>query len=528
MCVQRRDVIEAGLSRSVSGERRSWALALSSPWACVLAGGALNLSYAPFSLWWLAWVLLFPLWAVSRHPDPWLRLRRGFLFGLAMFAPGLFWLAHTLVLHVGFGWPAALAANLFVACLCALFVAGFAWLAGYFRQGAWVWFAAISLLWLCLEALRFRFLTGLPWLSLGLSQIEGPLAGFVPLVGELGVSALLCAGSVALFCLLSLGHWRSRLLLPGLSILVLLVSGELLRDVSWTRVAGPPLSMALVQPATPQPEKREPQFDQKRLRELSLLSEPYLGRADLILWPETVVSMEREAVARALSGFDLAADIRGSTLLLGVFETRAGRLYNKTMTLGRQPGHLYAKHHLVPLGETVHPGFRFLENWVPGDTGRGVGEDYEPLILKGQGLGVSICWEGSFSRDIVPSVRAGAGGLINLANEAWFWGTTSPAQNLDAFRLRAMETGRPAVRLANFGPSGLIDARGRVKAALAADHPEVLMVEMAPRQGNTPFLILGGARLVGGAWVLLGLLSVWLLVRNRKAKMFGETPAQPV
>jgi len=197
------------------------------------------------------------------------------------------------------------------------------------------------------------------------------------------------------------------------------------------------------------------------------------------------------------------------------------------MTLGRQPGHLYAKHHLVPLGETVHPGFRFLENWVPGDTGRGVGEGHEPLILKGQGLGVSICWEGSFSRDIVPSVRAGAGGLINLANEAWFWGTASPAQNLDAFRLRAMETGRPAVRLANFGPSGLIDAKGRVKAALAADHPEVLMVEMQPRQGNTPFLILGGPRLVGSTWVLLGLLSIWLFMRNKNAKVSGKTSVQP-
>jgi len=51
-------VKEAGVLTGVAGERRSWVLALSSPWACLLAGAALNLSYAPFSLWWLAWLLL--------------------------------------------------------------------------------------------------------------------------------------------------------------------------------------------------------------------------------------------------------------------------------------------------------------------------------------------------------------------------------------------------------------------------------------------------------------------------------------
>lgn len=516
---------EAGFLTAVFGERRSWIFALSSPWACLLGGAALNLSYAPFSLWWLAWVLLLPLWLAALHPDPRTRLWRGFLFGLGLFGVGLSWLAHTLMGHLGAGWPVAILANALLVLLCAPFVAGFAWLAGYFRRRLWIWLLALPLLWWCLEALRFYFLTGLPWLSLGLSQIEGPLAGFVPMVGEKGVSAVLCFSSASLLCAiaaLARGERGVPVWVPASLLLVTLVAGGLLKTVSWTAGSGPPLSLALVQPATPQPEKREPRFDQKRLSELSGLSEPYLGRADLIVWPETVVSMEREAVSRALAGFDLAARIRGTRLLLGVFETDRGRLYNKAMTLGAGADYLYAKRHLVPLGETVHTGFRFLEGWVPGDTHRGVGDQFQLLTLKGQNLGLSICWESSFTRDIAPGVRAGAGVLLNLANEAWFSGTALPAQNLDAFRLRAMETGRPAVRLANLGPSGFIDAQGRVTAELAAERPGVLLAQVSPRRGTTPFSWLGEGRLLGGALALLGLLSVRGFLSTRKGKDIGE------
>jgi len=517
-------VKEAGVLTGVAGERRSWVLALSSPWACLLAGAALNLSYAPFSLWWLAWLLLLPLWLVALHPDPGRRLWRGFLFGLGLFGLGLLWLTHTLMVHLGASWPVAMLANGLLVLLCAPFVAGFAWLAGYFRRQLWLWLSALPLLWWCLEALRFYFLTGLPWLSLGLSQIEGPLAGFVPLVGEKGVSAVLCFTSALLLCGVSAfgrGERGARVWMPPALLLFTLSAGSLLKTVSWTSISGPALSLALVQPATPQPEKRQPRFDEQRLRELSLLSEPYLGRADLIVWPETVVSMEREALVGALAGLDWAARIRGTQLLLGVFETRRGKLYNKVMTLGQGLDYFYAKRHLVPLGESVHTGFRFLEDWVPGDTRRGVGEEAQLLALRGQSLGLSICWEGSFTRDIAPSVRAGAGVLLNLANEAWFWGTALPAQNLDAFRLRAMEAGRPGVRLANLGPSGFIDARGRVTATLAAERPGVLLAQVAPRRGNTPFGLLGEANLLGAALVLLGLLCALTLIQT-KGTSIGE------
>ena len=519
--VQRCHVSESGRLAGVSGGRGIRALALSSPWACLLAGGALNLSYAPFSLWWLAWVLLLPLWLASLQPDPRVRLWRGFLFGLGLFGVGLFWLAQTLVAHLGAGWPLAMLATGLLVLLCAPFVAGFAWLAGYFRQRLWIWLLALPLLWWCLEALRFYFLTGLPWLSLGLSQIEGPLAGFVPLVGEKGASALLCFNSVLLLCAViafGRGERGSRFWMPVSLLLFTLIAGGLLKTVSWTTTSGPALSIALVQPATPQPEKRQPRFDQRRLKELSMLSEPYLGRTDLIVWPETVVSMEREALTSALAGFDLAAQIRGTGLLLGVFDTQKNRLYNKVMTLGRAPDYLYAKRHLVPLGESVHAGFRFLEDWVPGDTRRGVGRDAQLLTLKGQKLGLSICWEGSFSRDIVPSVRAGAGVLLNLANEAWFWGSVLPAQNLDAFRLRAMETGRPAVRLANLGPGGFIDARGRVTAELVANRPGVLRADVVPRQGRTPFVLVGENRLLAGALALLSILGCAARFQGRAPK----------
>src|SRR6516165_7594001 len=79
------------------------------------------------------------------------------------------------------------------------------------KSGAARWLIAMPAAWLLVEWWRGWFLSGFSWLSLGYSQTDSWLAGFAPLAGVYGISAmvLLCAGAVtALIC----GSSRVRLI----------------------------------------------------------------------------------------------------------------------------------------------------------------------------------------------------------------------------------------------------------------------------------------------------------------------------
>ena len=70
-----------------------------------------------------------------------------------------------------------------------------------------------------MEWLRGWFLSGFPWLQLGYSQIDTPLAGYAPLLGSLGVSWML-AISAGLLVLLLTESWRARWVFGSVLIVI--------------------------------------------------------------------------------------------------------------------------------------------------------------------------------------------------------------------------------------------------------------------------------------------------------------------
>ena len=68
----------------------------------------------------------------------------------------------------------------------------------------------IPALWTVAEWVRSWLFTGFPWLALGYSQLDGPLAGFAPVVGVFGVSFLAAAVAGALLALFVVRRrWRA-------------------------------------------------------------------------------------------------------------------------------------------------------------------------------------------------------------------------------------------------------------------------------------------------------------------------------
>jgi len=288
--------------------------------------------------------------------------------------------------------------------------------------------------------------------------------------------------------------------------------------VQWTEHTGEPLDIALVQTAVSQAEKRDLSTQTERLIHLGNLSKPYLGKAKLIIWPETVVTMNKGDINKTLATLGDQAMFARSTILVGAYQsTLNSARYNTAFTLGYEGGQQYQKRHLVPFGEYVPDYLWFLDEYVPGDQHRSLGRF--PMLIANSGtlFGISICWEGSFSRDNTPLVRAGAHALINIANEAWFAGSSLPKQNLDAMRLRAIETGRPVIRVANFGPGAIISHNGKITTPLAGNTANASMGSVQPRIGFTPFIRLGADFIL--LWAIGIVIIIGLIVRKAGTRL---------
>ena len=153
----------------------------------LLGGALLPLAFSPFHLFPVAILALLPLFYIWEKATPGEALKAGFAFGFGQFLVGVSWVY--VVIH-DFGHSHAIVAAL----LTLLFVSVLALIpaiTGYFArrllQGYELSRPVLLLLWLPAmwtlgEWLRGWVFTGFPWLSLGYSQIDSPLAGYAPLI----------------------------------------------------------------------------------------------------------------------------------------------------------------------------------------------------------------------------------------------------------------------------------------------------------------------------------------------------------
>ncbi len=111
----------------------------------------------------------------------------------------------------------------------------------------------------------------------------------------------------------------------------------------------------------------------------------------------------------------------------------------------------------------------------------------QPLLqVDGNKLGVSICFEDVFSREIMLALP-NASFLVNLSNDAWFGNSTAPHQHLQIAQMRALETERMMVRSTNTGVSAFIDHKGRIIEETRQFATESISAELYGRRGATPF-----------------------------------------
>ena len=205
-------------------------------------------------------------------------------------------------------------------------------------------------LWTLLELLRGWLATGFPWLSLGYSQVDGPLAAYAPIAGVSGIScllALLAAGWAQAWCVRG-----PATLAAAVTTSALIFGGARALDTfEPTAPHGEPRLAVLVQGAVPQALKWEPEA---RARALERYLELSAGAwdADVLVWPETAITAFPQEVPELLATLARRATDTATSLLIGMptGEPWAGRYYNSVVATGKTPGR-YDKRHLVPFGE---------------------------------------------------------------------------------------------------------------------------------------------------------------------------------
>ena len=477
-------------------------------WLSILFAGGLGvLAFAPFGYWPFFLLSLVWLYHQLQGRSPGQGFLLGWAFGLGLLGFGVSWIRISLN---EFGnlppWAASGLMVLFLLAM-ALYYGGLgattAWLS---RKrpliGALCFFPGLWVLW---EWVRGWWFTGFPWLNGGDTQIDGPLAGFAPVLGIYGLSLLLALSAGLLWTFFQVQQPKPRFLV-ALVLGGLWLGGPLLGRWDWTQADGPPLRVALLQGNSKPAIKWKPEAKASILRTYVELTRASYG-SQVIVWPETAIPDFLFRVRKPfLEPLRREALAQKADLVIGIpfLDQEQGRYYNGLLSL--RTWERYAKRHLVPFGE-----FTPFKAWL-GSLAKAFsvpmsdfssGEAERPLLRVGaQRVGVSICYEDAFPAELLPALPD-ARYLINVSNDAWFGDSLAPHQHLAIARMRALETGRWLVRATNTGISALLNHRGQVVARLPSFTRGSLQGEIQPRKGATPFVGWGNGMALGLACLLI-------------------------
>ena len=491
----------------------------------LFAGAAAVTAFAPFGVYPViigSLLLLFNQWS---RDTPRQSLRRGFLFGLGFFGVGITWVFNSIHVFGHVPVMGALAVTLGLVITLSLYPALLGYGLGRFLgKPSWpVLVIAFPAGWVFSEWLRSWLFTGFPWLNIANSQIDSPLAGYIPVLGVYGTGWLLALLPALLLAVLkNQQRWVSMALL-----ITVLVAGGLLDRVQWSTPRGEAIQVSLVQGNISQEDKWAPEnliSTFTRYSELTFTDQV----SDLTIWPETAIPAFHDQVNDSFIAYletELAKT--GASLLTGipVLDRQRWEYYNAVITLGGEQA-FYYKQHLVPYGEYLPMRWLIgnaLDALAVPNADFSSGTDSQPLLLAaGYPVAASICYEVVFGEQIIKALPEAAM-LVNVSNDAWFGDSLAPHQHLEMARMRAKETGRPMLRATNTGISAIIDHGGRITQQSPQFEVAVVTGPVVPMQGATPYVRLGNVPIVVLSVVCL--LLCWLKCRKRSSALPGESKA---
>ncbi len=431
----------------------------------LLSAALLIVTFPDFNVAWLAPVAVAPLLiACARESRPWRRFFLGWICGVAYWFGVCYWIEAVLANYAGVSGIVAWALFLLFCFAKALHMAVFALAAGWLMRAWWA-APALAAFWVVVEW-SHNYL-GFAWLPLGNAGIGmGVPLRLAPWTGVYGISfAFVIMNAVLALALLR----RSRSHLAWIFLLLPLAVLPRMPD------ARPGAATAvLVQPNISESEPWTPAFAARTKNDLLRLSleaaHTAPGVPAVVAWPEAPAPLyyfQDAGFQKQVSG--LAHELNTWVLLGVVAYTPGAKPLNSAVLVspGGAPVSRYDKMNLVPFGEYVPWPFGSITQKVSTEAG-----DFVPgrnLVVSPAGahrIGTFICYESVFPEFVRRFAAGGAEALFNLSNDGYFGKSAARHQHLSIVRMRAVENRRWILRATNDGITVVIDAAGRIRAAL--------------------------------------------------------------
>jgi len=491
----------------------------------------LVLSFPNFQLSILAWIALIPLLVVvARRPAPLKAFILGWTAGSIFFYGSCYWLTYSMVHYGGLStWlayllliPGALTVGLFPGLFAILF-------AILVRR----WRFAVLLapfIWVSCEWLRL-IVTGQLWNALGYSQAYfPPVIQTASLGGVYAVGLLIVAFNSAL-ALVVLHRETKTIAAAGSTVLMvtLLISLSYLAslpkavDSSSNQTY---LNVVGVQPNVPMTAVKSSAETEELLDRhlwISINGLRAFGddqRPRLVIWPESPMNFTYSSDETLQGVINSLVKNNHTSLLLNSLEPAPNDGGFNSALLINEEGRLisqYDKIRLMPFGEYVP-----LPSWLGGSLISGIvgdftaGDKYTVMPIANHRMGVFICIEAAYPSIARQLTLNGADFLINISNDGYLGPTAVMRQHLASAVFRAVENGRPLLRVTNSGISAEITPTGRVKGETQGFITGGRVWSIAANENRSTFYTRHGDWFVGiCALITLGtLLSLFIINRR--------------
>jgi len=469
------------------------------------AAGATTLllifSFPNFELYLLAWIALVPLLVViARRPCPFPAFILGWATGSVFFYVTCYWLTYSMI-HYG-GVPTVVAYLLLIpgAIVVGVFHGVFASLIALaIRKWGALAILLAPIFWTALEWVRLG-VTGQLWNALGYSQaFHAALIQPARWGGVYLVSFLIVAINAAIALLVLK---RTRGTIAAAAFVMLAIAAVMLEALSSGMIVDHIYSVeddvrvVAVQPNVPMNIiKTAAELNELRERHLSLSTNALQSLGDhpgprLVIWPESPMNFTY-ASDRSFQEFvtDFTRENHTSLLFNSLEPAPNDGAYNSALLINEEGQRIsqYDKIRLMPFGEYVP-----LPQWLPGASLiSGLVGDFTPgnkytLMPFGahRRAGVFICIESAYPWIARRLTSEGASVLINISNDGYLGPTAVMRQHLANAIFRAVENGRPVLRVTNSGLTAYINARGVVDDLTKPFEADVRIWSVDPSDGQ--------------------------------------------